>query len=228
MEFIFQISTYNRCDLEEQLGWALDRRAELISRQRLPRIWKGIDWLNRRPKAQASVSHGRAIRYKIYCFILVVLGIILLVPGLMEPQKLIGPLIAGTISTIWGIVSLVLSRKHTKKQIQVASASMKPWRKNINKRYRSASAKLLEGLQSLELHDKSPLNVSFTENGMSIGGEEMIPYLHFNAVVETKDIFLMTWNERVIVLQKRDMTIGTHLDFIAFLEEMQVDVSVQE
>ena len=223
MEFIFQISTYNRCDLEEQLGWALDRRAELISRQRLPRIWKGIDWLNSHSKATASVSRGRAIRYKIYNIILVALGIFLLVPGLMEPQKLMLPFIFGAIATLWGIGSLVLFRKNTHKRVQ--GAPEKPWRKNLNKRYQSASVKLLKGLQSLELDDKSPFYVSFTEKDMLIGDKEIIPYLHFNAIVETKDLYLITWSERVIVLKKGDMTVGTHREFITFLEKMQVAMS---
>ncbi|MBE5966636.1 MAG: hypothetical protein E7255_06680 [Lachnospiraceae bacterium] len=205
MKFIFQISAYNRSELEEQLSRALDKRMELVSRQRLPQAWKGIDWLRSRPKAPDSVLSHHTIFCKICGVVLLGLGVFLIVPGLMEPKELRIPLIAGALSTGMGMVYLF------------------PWRKNMNKRFQdriqSAAAKLLNELQSLELSEKTPLYVSFTEQGMAIGDAEIIPYIHFNTVVETENLYLLTWNERVTVLQKRDMMIGSHPEFTRLLAE---------
>ena len=52
-----------------------------------------------------------------------------------------------------------------------------------------------------------------------VGKRKINPYDHVNAVVETKDLYLLTWNEQVTVLQKKDLIIGTHSDFVSFLTE---------
>ena len=217
MEFIFQISTYNKEELAEQLSRALDRQMELSSRQRLPWLWKAIDGMINRPQATESVIRGRVIRYKIYGVLFLAMGIFLLVPGLMEPQKLMIPLIAGIIAVGCGICYLRPLKKNTDKHSQ--KTSQKPWRKNINKRCQTASEKLLEGLQILEVKDSAPIHILFSEKGMEIGEGQLIPYHSFNSFVETEELYLLTWNEKVTLLQKRDLTVGTHQDFIQFLKE---------
>lgn len=217
MEFIFQISTYNKEELAEQLSRALDRQMELSSRQRLPWLWKVIDGMNNRPQATESVIRGRVIRYKIYGVLFLAMGTFLLVPGLMEPQKLMIPLIAGIIAIGCGICYLCPLKKSTDKHSH--KTSQKPWRKNINKRCQTASEKLLEGLQILEVKDSAPIHILFSEKGMEIGEGQLIPYHSFNSFVETEELYLLTWNEKVTLLQKRDLTVGTHQDFIQFLKE---------
>lgn len=217
MEFIFEISTYNKEALAEQLSRALDRRMELSSRQQLPWLWKAIDGMNSRPQATDKVIRGRVIRYKIYGFLFLAMGIFLLVPGLMEPQKLMLPLIAGIISGGCGIVYLLPLKKSAAKRRQ--EYLQKPWRKSINKRCQTTSEKLLDGLQSLEVNDNAPLHILFSEKGMEIGDAQLIPYFNFHTLVETEDLYLLTWNEKVTILQKRDLTVGTHQNFIQYLKE---------
>lgn len=110
MEFLFQISKCNQDNLKLQLSKTLDKLAELNSRKRLPWLWKYIDRLNAVPKAPMPVLRRRAVRYKIYGVILLIMGIYLLIPGLMEPKKLLVPLISGATSVSFGLVCL-LSRK---------------------------------------------------------------------------------------------------------------------
>ncbi len=217
MEFLFQISTYNKEELVEQLSRALDRQMELSSRQRLPGVWRAIDGMNKRPQPTEADIRGRVIRYKVYGILFLAMGIFLLVPGLMEPQKLIIPLIAGILAVGCGICYLCPLKKSTGKHSQ--EASQKPWRKNANKRCQTASEKLLEGLQTLELNDNVPVHIFFSEKGMEIGEGQLIPYLSFNSFVETKELYLLTWSGKVTLLQKRDLTVGTHQDFIRFLKE---------
>lgn len=200
MEFIFQISVYNRLELEQQLAQALDKRTEIISRKRLPRIWKGIDWMRSRPKATEQVLKRRIVLYKIYGFVLLVMGVFVLVPGLMAPQQAI-LIIAGMLSIGLGIIYLF------------------PRRKKENKQFQRAAENLLNGYEGLELSADSPVRVSFTEAGMAIGANDAIPYSCLNAAVETEDLYLLTYGEQVTVLQKKDLMTGTHSDFVRSLKE---------
>lgn len=200
MAFIFQISAYDRLELEQQLARALAKRTEIISRGRLPRIWIGIDWIRSRPKASEQVLQRRIVLYKIYGLVLLAMGIFVLVPGLMAPQQAI-LIIAGVLCIGLGVVYLL------------------PRRKKESKQFQRAAEKLLNGFEGLELSTEPPIQVSFTEAGMAIGENDAIPYLHFNAAVETEDLYLLTWNEQVTVLQKRNLATGTHSEFIHFLTE---------
>lgn len=200
MEFIFQISVYNRLELEQQLAQALDKRTEIISRKRLPRIWKGIDWIRSRPKATEQVSKRRVVLYKIYGLVLLAMGVFVLVPGLMAPQQAI-LIIAGILSIGLGIIYLF------------------PRRKKENKQFQRAAVKLLSGFEGLAISEESPIRVSFAETGMTIGENDAMPYSRFNAAVETEDLYLLTYNEQVTVLQKRDLMTGTHPDFVRSLKE---------
>ena len=48
---------------------------------------------------------------------------------------------------------------------------------------------------------------------------EPVPYQLFDCVVETPDLFLLTWSGRVAVLQKKDLTQGTADAFRSFWAE---------
>lgn len=197
MEFLFQISKYNQDNLELQLSKALDKLAELNSRKRLPWLWKYIDRLNTVPKAPMPVLRRRAVRYKIYGVILLIMGIYLLIPGLMEPKKLLVPLISGAISVSFGLVCLL------------------PREKKPSRKFHAAAVKLLATAQTSEqLGD-----VSFTQEGMNLPNEEVISYDCFKTIVDTENIYLLIWKDRVTILQKRDLLNGAHDDFLQFLEK---------
>jgi hypothetical protein len=200
MEYTFQLSAYNQNDLEAQVSNTLEKRRELSSRQKLPGLWRATDRLNAR-KAPEPVLRRRAVRYKIYGAVLLVLGIFLLVPGLTEPKELLVPLIVGAICVLLGFIYLL------------------PRRKKPSRKFRAAAAKLLAGAQTAEQAGNAPVLVRFAQDGMMLPGGEVIPYDCFEAIVETENIYLLTWNGRVTVLQKRDLLDGTHEDFLLFLEE---------
>ena len=75
-----------RRGLREQLARALEKRMELNSRKVMPKLWAVTDRLRSVPKAPEPVLRRRRVRYKIYGVILLVLGLLLLIPGLMEPE----------------------------------------------------------------------------------------------------------------------------------------------
>ena len=128
------------------------------------------------------------------------LGIFLFVPGVMEPQELLVPLLTGTLAIGAGIGGLWRSRKHKKDPFD-------------------ESAKLL-------LKERGPFSeeqsiiVSFSETEMliSVGDShsERVPYNQFEYAIETPDMFLLFYDTRVTALQKSDLS-GTVSAFQSFL-----------
>lgn len=210
MAFIFQISAYNREELKEQLTLALDKRTELISRKLLPRLWRFIDWLNRRGKSVTHRSHHKTIHFKIYGVVLLAMGIFLLVPGLVSPKELIVPLLAGALSVSLGIVYLLPNRKKTDKKAD------KKTNKKINRKFEKSAIKILDSLQSIESHSDVSLEVHFNEEGM-VMGKDSVTYPNFDIIIETEKLYLITLKTKLVVLQKKDLKVGTTEDFIDFL-----------
>ncbi|NLA87678.1 MAG: YcxB family protein [Clostridiales bacterium] len=200
MEYLFQLSKYDQDGIEAQVSKALEKRTELKSRRKYPGLWRNIDRLNV-PKAPQPVLRRRVIRYRIYGAVLLALGIFLFVPGLIEPDKLLVPLIAGVICLLSGLVCLL------------------PRRKKPSRQFKAAASKLLAGAQAFEQVENAPVLVRFTQDGMMLPDGKVVPYDCFDAIVETESIYLFTWNARVTVLQKRDFIAGTHADFLSFMRE---------
>ena len=200
MNFTFQISAYSKVELEEQLAKALGKRTGILSRRRLPRLWKFADWLGKFPKVSEQVLRRRRVANKIYGIVLLALGIFVLAPGLMAP-RVASLIIAGVICIALGILFLF------------------PWRKKEDKRYQRGAALLLTDLENIEMDEEMPIEVTFDGEGMKIGEETVIPYSNFNAMVETERLYLFTWKEQVTVLQKKDLVVGAPLEFVKFLEE---------
>lgn len=195
-EFIFQISPYDIENLWPQASKALEKRMELVSRERYPALWKKTDKLN-------AVSQGRTrstLRTRIMSMVCLALGIFLFVPGLTEPQKLLVPLFSGAIAIGAGIGGLWRNRKHKKNPFDQAAKS------------------LLAG------KDTPPeQTVSFSETGMTLptdnSSSECVPYSNFECIIETADMFLLVYDTRVTVLQKIDLTTRTAGDFRAFISQ---------
>lgn len=195
----FQVTPYDTESLSHQVSGALEKRTETISRECCPGLWESIDRLN-------ALSAGRQrsrLRTKIMGAVCLVLGIFLFIPGLMEPQELLAPLIAGALAIVIGILYLYSSRKSRKS----------PFDK---------SAKLLlMGKDTISAQQS--IVVSFSGSGMEvrIDGEssQQIPYQDFESMIETDDLFLFVHDTRVTVLQKKDLTSKTTGDFRRFISE---------
>lgn len=141
------------------------------------------------------MAQGRTrsrLRTRLMSLLLLAAGMVLLVPGLMEPQKLFVPLLAGAVAAGMGIVGLWPRRRHRKNPFD-------------------QSAKLLlAGKDSIST--EQAILVSFSEAGMELptndGSPELIPYDDFECAIETVDVILFVYGERVTVLQKKDLTTG--------------------
>ena len=195
--FRFQLTPYDTQRLLPQVSKALEKRTELISRERYPALWKITDRISGGKPAQPRSR----LRTKCMAVLCLVLGIFLFVPGVTDPQELLVPLIAGALAIIIGILYLWRSRKHRKNPFD-----------------RSAQ-KLLAGKETLST--QSPVTVTFSENGMTFppsqGKQETVPYTGFSLVVETQELILMVFDTRVTVLQKRDLQGGNVEGFLNFL-----------
>lgn len=203
MNFIFQLSSYDASTLTPQVSLALQRRTELISRKQHPKLWSITDKLNEK-KMPEAVLRKRRMRYRIYGVLLLGMGLFLLIPGLMEPEELFVPLVAGIFAVGLGIVALRSSRKKGASQFD------------------QAAKKLLAGLQSTP-----PVQIRFTPEGMATPEQELLSYDRFEYVMETKDAVVLTWDEKVLVLQKRDMVEGDVGDFLCFMEDSSKVLSVE-
>lgn len=179
-----------------QISYALQKRTELLSRQQYPGMWKATD------KLQSSVrepSKGRKIFRKLLSIFCLCCGILLFVPGLMEPEELKVPLIVGAIGIGTGIGGLLRGKIKRKN----------PFEK---------SARLL--LEQRKTTDDA--TVAFNETGMTIaagGCEEQISYDKMECIVEAEGMLLLTFDEKVIVVKKDDMVCGEMKDFRSFITE---------
>lgn len=194
----FQITPYDTAALLPQVSEALEKRTELVSRNRYPGLWENIDKLN----AMSKGKRRNRLRAKIIGIICLVLGIFLLIPGLMEPQELPVPLIAGAFATVIGIVYLYGSRN--KKNPFDQSANL-----------------LLMGKDTISAKQSIVVSFSETEMGIRADGKDSqhVPYHDFESIIETSDLFLFVHDTRVTVLQKKDLASKTADDFRQFISQ---------
>lgn len=194
MEFIFKPEKLGT-ELTEQVAMVLAKRIEISSRQKMPELWDKIDKMNSN-KAPEDVLYRRKIRHIIYGIALIVMGIFLFVPGLMEPQELFIPLIAGAIAFVSGIFA-VIPRKT-------------PAEKNEKK-----AEKLIKSINS---SIKGGSMVIFCEEGIIENGTLLMEYKNLEDIMETRSIFFITDGKKALVLRKTDLVVGTMADFILFLK----------
>ena len=110
-EYIFA-PTVCGAELEEELAAALEKRMEIFSRASLPKMWNVTDGLNR---YAARGSGRKGILRKTLPWVLILAGLFLAVPGLMDPKELRTPLIAGAFFMLLGISSLLRQRPARRK-----------------------------------------------------------------------------------------------------------------
>lgn len=194
MEFVFHTTEYDPTALTPQVSRALRQRTERLSRKALPGVWKQTDRLNAR-RAPEEVLKRRRVRYRIYGFLLIAMGLFLLVPGLMRPRELKAVLLMGIWLTFMGIGYLIATRKHRRTKFD------------------RAAAKLLAQIGSA-----GAIEVRFGETGVMLNGEVDVPYDRVEYAIETADALLLTWNGQATVLQRRDLE-GDWQTFRAFLAE---------
>lgn len=191
--FTFQISPLPEAYIP-QLAYALETRTELLSREKYPGLWKHTDKLRQIPKVKKS-----PLRTKLLGIFNLALGIFLFVPGVMKPRELFIPLIVGAIGIGAGIGALLRGKAKRKS------------------RFDKPARQLWE-----QFKDKPGATVTFTDSEMVITSDDDIehtPYSDFEYIIETSDLFLVTFVGKVIVLQKDTLSEGTCSDFCQYISE---------
>ena len=198
-DYIFHISPYDTEKLLPQVSRALEKRTEMVSRERFPGLWKHTD----RFRSMARGRKRSRLRTRGMSALCLAAGIFLAVPGLMEPRELFVPLLVGAAAMGAGIIGLWQSRARKKNPFDRAAKI------------------LLEGKDKSSAEQAA--SVSFSEEGMTVpaggGKAEFVPYREFECAVETADSFLFVFGGRVLLLQKMDLKAEWTGDFCSLISE---------
>jgi len=206
MEYIFVLSKYNEESFKSQVNKALEKRMELISRQRYPKLWKLTDKMNLKGKVPEEVLKKRHIRYRIYGIFLMIMGFFVLIPSLMEPQKMMTPLIVGALSVCMGIMYFTQGRKSKKKKLTS---------------FDKAAVKLFSEYEKIPA---GQIKAIFTDDGVKLEDKINIAYSDIENILITADLIILIWNKRITVLQKKDLSSGNIEEFISFITEKSDDL----
>lgn len=199
--FIFSMKSYDADGLATQAAWMLEKRMELASRKRLPGIWKMTDKLNATPRASEAELKRRRQHNRWWGGLLLVMGIFLFVPGIMKPQELPGPLIAGFLAVVLGVLYL---RNGDRKK----------------KAYEKKAKQLLKKMNASMEGQKLRLVFGDTELAMSGAGEDKkVSYADMECTLETKDLYAFLFENQIVILQKQELLLGNKEDLSKLLKE---------
>ena len=193
--YVFRITPMGE-EYLPQISYALEKRTEKLSRNQYPGIWKTTD------KLRASVKEpgrGRKIFRKLLSIFCLCCGVFLFVPGLMRPEELRIPLIAGAIGIAAGVGGLLRGKMKRKNPFDKSAQLFLAQRKT------TGDAKTV-----------------FCEDGMTIvadGEEELIPYDKMEHIIETAGMLLITFAGNVIAVKKDDMVTGEMVEFRSFISD---------
>lgn len=198
MDYVFEIKSLDTAALQPQTCAALNKRAELISRKKHPKLWERSDRRNK-GKTTEEIAAAQKLRSRTLSICVIALGAVLLVPGMQNPQELMVPLMAGAAGMVAGLFTLITGSKPHKDPFE-----------------QSARA-LVNGMTGIV-----PAKVTFTHEAMTVeanGTSETTPYDRFEYVIDQSDLLLVTFGlQSVIVLPKKDLT-GSAEELLAFLSE---------
>ena len=201
-QYIFTPTTCE-AGMEEELAAALEKRTEIVSRAEYPKMWKATDALNR---YAAQGGKRRGTLRKALSWVLILAGLFLAIPGMMEPEELRIPLITGVLSVLLGVLRLLGTRPVKR-----------------NDAFRQAAVKLL---QSMSHAKTANVQVVFDDTGMRVNAQNStgsVSYADMEMLVETPHLYLLTYGGQVTVLQKKDLT-GDPEAFAGFLAAQAVGV----
>ena len=187
-----------------QVSRALEKRTQLLSRDRLPKIWSYIDRRGTAEEDPEQAFKRQQLRSRIWGVICLAAGIFLLIPGLMEPRELLTVLILGILAICVGIGGLWRGRK--RKNPFDRSAEL----------FLAGKDQLPEGQAVFVLFSSEEMIIGAIDEKETVG-REVVSYDTLTYAIETDDLFLLMYGERVAVLQKRDLARGELGDFREFL-----------
>lgn len=196
MNYIFEMQPHDAEPLLAQVSRALEKRTELMSRKQYASLWKVTDRLNERQKD--SAGPGRV--HKGLTIFNLILGSFLLLTALLA--KMQGRPMDETVLFV-GVLAV---------GVGILRLRTEPMKSKTQKRFDRAAGMLLEKLADIQ---PGQIRITFDENGMEMWeGEaaEQVPYSKFECIVEEEDLFLVTFDDKAMVLPKADLTHGSTED----------------
>lgn len=193
MEYCFHTSSYDVDMLLPEVSRALEQRMETYSRQRLPGLWQQID---KHPGSSSAntMTPGRKIYRRVTSILLIAVGLFLLIPGLVKPDELLGPLVVGALAIGAGIYFLWSTRK-----------------KRVS-RFEKEARTFLSNVAQAESTE-----IRFTAEGMLVGDGAPILYSQIQFFFELPSGYFISWENQAVFLQKCDLTEGDPAQFADFL-----------
>ena len=199
--FIFSMKSYDVDTLFPQVAQILQKRVEIASRKELPGLWKLTDKLNAVPRAPEAELKRRKERQRRWGGLLLVMGIFLFVPGVMKPQELPVPLVAGFFAIVMGMLYL---RKGDRKK------------KSLEKKAKQLLEKMNASMEGQKLR------LIFYDAELAItgvGDDKKISYANMECALETFDLFGLIFENQIVLLQKKELLLGNAEDLIKALKE---------
>jgi len=191
---VFRLAEYDK-KLVPQVGRAFAKRNELFSRAQAPWLWDIIDKFSKNKKEEKKRSKVPGI---ILSVVLIILGIVLLVPGIMKPEELKLCLSAGILGVGMGLLGL--------------------W----SKLKKDPGEKTAEKLMAI-LNNHPGKEIIFHEDGVIIDEEE-VSFKAVSKVFETDDTFLVILNRRFSLVCKDHIVAGTADDVRDLIEENDIEL----
>lgn len=195
IEFIFQVKEYDADALLPQVSKALQRRMELRNQQLRP---------GKADPAEMTEEQRKQAKIKniIWGIVWLAVGIYLLVSGIAKGEGNTWTLIIGAVAVCVGVKRLIPQRKQ----------------QTNTEKFDKAAKEFLDGHK--ENLDDVENQVCFSDEEMIIvtGAiedleQEAITYDEVEFAMETEDIFLLVHGSRGVMLQKKDITLGTTEEF---------------
>ena len=214
MNYGFSMSKFDIEKYVKQVSGALEKRAELISREKYPELWEKTDKMNAKRNPVQEEQGKQRIQIRFAGIVCLIMGIILAVPGFVNPSELLLPLIVGLLGIVMGVRSLFRSGKNKSLFNRPARQLLKHENEALN---------------------ENLVTVGFFEDRMEIPTvsvktgtmkSEIVAYSEFEYFFETQDLFVVIYKENVLVIQKQDLVAKTIEEFCEFVTDKVVCIKV--
>lgn len=210
IQFIFQVENVDKEGLLAQVSTALEKRLEIRQQQIKPQ--KNMPDMSNMTEEQKQDYFKRQRKYKIFWGIVILaLGIYMVLANIKNPAAGVTQLVVGVFAIIMGIYYLLFGGKQKK------AKQLKDKSKFVN-----AAAEFLD--EQVKHTGEKKVQIAFFEEEMvTITGEldeldqDAVAYSDMECALEGPDMFLLTYNNRGVLLQKKDLTMGSVEEFRAFL-----------
>ena len=206
-----------------QISRVLQAAGEHRSRPVYPKLWNIHDRLDARPKGSATERRRRRIYRSVLSYLNWFLGLFLLLPGLMEPQELLVPLIVGFLVWLIGVGGLLVLQRIPLVVLSFLLCAVLTFGGIANTAQLGSMLipgilSLLAAIVGLTVFKAPPYDraarevlerqnnitaeaeIVFNADGMVLPDGTLFPYSQMEALYVTEDLLTVIYNERMLML----------------------------